>query len=135
MEYYEAKKLKEDLEESIERVGVKVGNASNSFEGNVDRIIESNERLALEQQINRATEQLISIRIAYKSGVISVKEAQEMLKFSYVNLINCCNKTSKEMRIKYKYGDTIKSVTEKYVSFAESLSDEKSLKTAEDFKF
>ena len=135
MEYYEAKKLKDDLEESIERVGVKVGNASNSFEGNVDRIIESNERLALEQQINRATEQLISIRIAYKSGVLDCKDTKALLTISYYGLKDCFKRSSQQVQV--NYNRDVESIIMRYDGFFNALNKtiEKDKKQEDDFKF
>ena len=93
--------------------------------------IQSNEILAIEQQINRATEQFISIKIAYKSGVMDAQETCEMLKFSYLALANCYKRSSRE--VQSKYVKVINSIYEKYDDFIKPL--EKDKKQEEDFNF
>ena len=120
MEYYEAKKLADQVSDDVTRAAVKIGNAANSYEGNVDRIVESNERLALEQQINRATEQLISLRIAYKSGVLDYKDTKALLTISYFGLKDCFKRSSQQVQINYKRD--VESIIMRYDGFFNALN-------------
>ncbi len=97
----------------------------------MDKYIESNEILAIEQQFNRATEQYISIQIAYKSKVFSAKEAGENLIMSFKSLQACYNRCSQQ--VKQKYSEQLKSIFNKYQELDKILLAQQ--KQDEDFKF
>ena len=103
----------------------------NDHSDKIDEYIESNESLALDQQINRATEQFISIKIAYKSKVLSAKEAGEMLVMSFKSLQACYNRCSQQ--VKQKYNDQLKSIFTKYQELDKILLAQQ--EKEEDFKF
>jgi len=97
----------------------------------IDKYIESNESLAIEQQLNRATEQFISIKISYKSKVLTAKETGEMLLMSYRSLQACYGRSSQH--VKQKYNEALKSLLNKYQEFDKVLLAEE--KKEEEFKF
>ena len=97
----------------------------------IDEYIASNESLAIEQQLNRATEQFISIKIAYKSKFLSAKEAGEMLVMSFKSLQACYNRGSNQ--VKQKYAEQLKSIFTKYQELDKFLLAQQ--EKEEDFKF
>ena len=148
MEDYEAKRLadsindmigmmgsgKKVLQEEAYEIGQQTRRLSSSLEKHgekMDEYIESNESLAVEQQLNRATEQFISIKIAYKSKVLSAKEAGEMLLMSFRSLQTCYNRSSQP--VKQKYSESLKGLLDKHKEFDKVLLAEE--KKEEEFKF
>ena len=146
MEDYEARRLADAMEglsarmqnsnlikemEEASQYTRRLSSAIKDHSEKMDEHIKSNEILVIEQQINRATEQLISIKIAHKSGVMDAQEAVEMLKFSYDAVVNCFKRISRE--IQPRYTKQINNIYAKYGDFIASL--EKNKKTEEDFNF
>ena len=95
----------------------------------IDRYIESNDRLVLEQAINNATQQLIQCRIAYKRGELEKEDIYDILKMSRTNL----NTTARNYHTKpifAEYKAVVDNVLKKYAKIigTEAMKEE-------DFKF
>ena len=115
----------EDMSENARRLYMSMDDHNQK----IDKYIESNDRVVLEQAIHNATQQLIQCRIAYKRGELDKDDVYDMLKVSRINLTTTA-RNYQEKPIFTEYKVAVDTVLRRYAKILgmEAMK-------AEDFKF
>ena len=101
----------------------------------MDKYIESNEKLIMEQALNNATQQFIQIKLAFKSGALDKEEVKEMLILSSNRMVTCYERSS--MAVQQTYKNEVDHKLKKFKIFYDSLAKDQMQedKKEEDFNF